>query len=345
MPQASIDKLIVTNLAALTEKYGAAGANKVAVAVDKLIAADLDRGLKSKLLDLSDAGTMSTLGTPKLTAADAADAKRNKKAIDAAYCSFDPRPSYLVLLGSCDVIPHVPLENQMADDDPDVPSDLPYASDKPYGTDPQDFIAPTRVVGRVPNVTGDTDPQYLVGLLTTAAKYTARPAADYSDYLGISALVWQESTELSLDAVCGTHAALKLSPTDGPKWTAAEAKRLAHFVNCHGGPADPDFYGQKGKTEFPVAHSAKWMASKLVPGTVMSAECCYGAELYDPSLPTAQGQMGMCNTYLGAGCYAYFGSSNTAYGPPDANDQADLLCQSFLLQVVTGASAGRACLQ
>src|SRR4029453_17918223 len=114
---------------------------------------------------------------------------------------------------------------------------------------------------------------------------------------------------------------------------------------CHGGSADPDFYGQKGKTNFPVAHSAKWMANKLVPGTVMSAECCYGAELYDPAIPTAQGQMGMCNTYLGAGCYAYFGSSNTAYGPPDANDQADLICQSFLLQVVTGASAGRACIQ
>ena len=77
----------------------------------------------------------------------------------------------------------------------------------------------------------------------------------------------------------------------------------------------------------------------------MAAECCYGAELYDPALPTALGQMGMCNTYLGAKAYAYFGSSTIAYGPAAANDQADLMCQYFLLQILGGASAGRACLQ
>src|ERR1019366_9460541 len=71
----------------------------------------------------------------------------------------------------------------------------------------------------------------------------------------------------------------------------------------------------------------------------------YGAELYDPALPTAMGQMGMCNTYLGSKAYAYFGSTNIAYGPAAAKDQADLMCQYFLLQILGGASAGRSCLQ
>ena len=345
MPHPQADKLIVTNLDKLTQKYQAAGAAKVKTAIDKLIAADAGRGIVAKLIDLSDAATMSAHGGTAVSAAQAGDAKRNKQAIDAVFTHYDPRPAYLMLVGSIDVIPHVPLDNPMGNDgDADVPSDLPYACSQPYSTDPQHFIAPTRVVGRLPNVTGDTDPQYLIGLLSTAATYTKRPTTDYNDFLAISAQVWQKSSELSINAIFGTQAGLKVSPTDGYKWTAAEARRLSHFVNCHGAPADPMFYGQKGKSNFPVAHSAAWMSGKLAPASVMSAECCYGAELYDP-VATAVGQMGICNTYLGNQGYAYFGSSTIAYGPPAANDLADLLCQTFLLQILAGASAGRACLQ
>ena len=250
-----------------------------------------------------------------------------------------------MVLGSQDVIPHVPLDNPVpGDGDLNVPSDLPYASDKPYTTDVQDFIAPTRVVGRLPNVTGDDDPAYLLGLLETASAWTDRPEADYSGFLGISAQVWQKSSELSLDAIFRTHAGMKVAPPDGYKWTAAEAKRLSHFVNCHGAVATPFFYGQKGAS-FPEAHSAAWMAGKVVEATVMAAECCYGAELYDPSLPTAGGQIGICNTYLAGKAYAYFGSSTIAYGPATTNDEADLICQYFLREILGGASAGRACLQ
>src|SRR5262249_27581009 len=199
--------------------------------------------------------------------------------------------------------------NPMAGDgDANVPSDLPYACDQPYSVDVQDFIAPTRVVGRLPNVTNDTSSSYLVGLLRTAANWTDRPASAYNGFLGISAQVWKKSSELSLDAIFGVHAGMKVVPPDGYKWTTSVAKRLSHFVNCHGASADPHFYGQKGSS-YPVAHSAAWMAGKVVEGTVMAAECCYGAELYDPALPTALGQMGMCNTYLGRKAYGYFRSS------------------------------------
>ncbi len=282
---------------------------------------------------------------PRISAGSSGDAKLNKQAIDKIFVFNDIRPAYLMLLGSTDVIPHVPLDNPMAGDgDANVPSDLPYACDQPYSTDVQDFIAPTRVVGRLPNVTGDSDPAYLAGLLDTAANSTDRPSTAYNGFLGISAQVWKQSSELSLAAVFGTHAGMKVSPPDGYKWSIAEAKRLSHFVNCHGAVADPNFYGQKGAS-YPVAHSASWMAGKVVEATVMATECCYGAELYDPSLPTAGGQIGMCNTYLAYKAYTYFGSSTIAYGPDTTNDQADLMCQYFLQEILGGASAGRACLQ
>jgi hypothetical protein len=345
MSKPSPDKLIVSNCAQLAKKYKAPGLGAIEKAVKALIKADAARGLVTTFVDLSDAPTMASYSAPAVPAASAGNAKLNKQVIDKVFGSGDPRPAYLMLLGSTDVIPHVPLDNPVAGDgDSDVPSDLPYACDKAYSSDVQDFIAPTRAVARLPNVTGDTDAIYLVSLLQTAATYADRPLSGYDAFLGISAQVWKKSSELSLDAVFRTHAGMKIAPPDGSKWSAAEAKRLSHFVNCHGAPGDPNFYGQKGAS-FPVAHSAAWMANKVVEGTVLAAECCYGAELYDPSLPTAGGQMGMCNTYLGRRCYAYFGSSTTAYGPDASNDQADLICQYFLQEVLDGASAGRACLQ
>ena len=80
----------------------------------------------------------------------------------------------------------------------------------------------------------------------------------------------------------------------------------------------------------------------------MTAECCYGAELYNPYNPAESivlGQNGMCNTYLGNKAYAYFGSTNTSYGDATAIDRADVICKHFGTYLLSGASAGRACLE
>lgn len=273
---------------------------------------------------------------------DPADARQAKAAVDGVFRALDP--DYLMILGAVDVVPHQPLHNPMPDDgDAQAPGDLPYACEHPYSEDPADFIGPTRVVGRLPDLTGGEDPSYLVDLLQAAAGAGAsRPAADYRPYLGISARVWEGSTRLSLQNLFGDAADLRLSPPDGPGWPAALLARLTHFVNCHGAGADPHYYGQDGN-DYPVAHDASLVAGHLSPGTVAAAECCYGAELYDPV--SAGGVMGMCNTYLAGGAAAFFGSSTIAYGPADGNGSADLLCQFFVRDVLAGASVGRAALQ
>jgi hypothetical protein len=78
-------------------------------------------------------------------------------------------------------------------------------------------------------------------------------------------------------------------------------------------------------------------------GTVIAVECCYGAELYDPS--DSAMQAGICSTYLRDGAYGYFGSSTIAYGPSEGNGQADLICQYFIDEVLNGASLGAATLR
>jgi len=181
----SADKVIVTNLGALRAKYGAKGAKAITAAVNDLIVADRKRGLTTVLVPLDD------------VVKDASNLRQNKKAIDGVYTALVPH--YLMLLGAIDVIPHQALKNPLfsppnGDTDEFVFADLPYACDTPFSADIQDFTGPSRVVSRLPDVTGGKDPAYLVNLLKTAARWRSRPRATYQDYFGISAEVWRRST-------------------------------------------------------------------------------------------------------------------------------------------------------
>ena len=335
-----VDKLVLTNRPALATKYGAAVA-RIEVAFGALVVADADRGLQTHVHDLADVAAMDEIGG---TAVSSLDPKQHKDAIDAAFRWFEP--DYLMLVGSLDLIPHQPLQNPLfaAGTDPDelIPSDIPYACEAPFGSDATEFIGPTRVVGRLPDLTGGSDPSVLVRLLERATTWERRARAAYDDHLGISAEIWAASTELSLTTLFGTSAELHLSPDEGPGWADDQLKRRVHFVNCHGAGADPRYYGQRG-SDYPVAHDAALLADKLTSGTIVAAECCYGAQLFDAA--KAGGQPPMPIVYLANGADAFFGSSTVAYGPAHGNAAADLVCQYFIAATLAGTSTGRAALQ
>ena len=337
----TINKVIVTNQSALLAKYGA-GVKAIDAAVKKLVAADKKRGLTTLLIAIDNAAQMKRVKGVPVTKVK--DPKQCKVAIDAIFRALNPE--YLLILGAIDVIPHQDIDNPAYgpgdDDDREAFGDVPYACDTPYSKKAEDFRAPTRVVGRLPDLTGGSDPRYLVGLLSTAASAKSRPASAYAQYLGVSADPWANSTGLSLQKLFGAKASARLCPPSGPNWKPPQLGALSHFFNCHGAPADTHFYGQRGSS-YPEAHDAAWLKGRLSPGTVLSAECCYGAELYDPN--KTAGQPGICNTYLSEGAYAVFGSSTIAYGPASGNGSADLLCQFFLKHVLEGASLGRATLE
>ncbi len=336
------DKVIVTNLSALKKKYGR-GFSAVKKAIDKLIAADKQRGINTRLVALDNAAAMKKLKAPAVK--KVADPKQNKRAIDGVYKAL--APEYLMILGSTDIVPHQDMKNPVfdGDNDPDefAYGDLPYACEAAYSQNAADFIGPTRVVGRLPDITGAKDPGYLAGLLETAASAKSLPRSDYTGFLGVSAKVWEKSTRLSLEKLFGSGRDVRLSPKEGPNWKAEMLARRTHFVNCHGVPADPNFYGQSG-SNYPTAHSAELLGDKISEGTVAAVECCYGAELYDPSLLDTN-QSGICNTYLDNKAYGYLGSTTIAYGPAEGNGAADLICRFFLRRVLSGASLGRAALE
>ena len=339
-----INKVIVTNAKALIAKYGKGGYGQIGTALKLLIDADAKRGLVSKVIEVDSKSAMSPYGAPVATATNSRAAKA---AIDAI-CAKE-KPEYLLILGANDVVPLVPLKNPLyspdEDSDKTVPSDLPYASEAPYSTDINAFIGPTRVVGRIPDLVGAKSPEYVIKLITAAANYKTLSAADYKKYFGISAQIWQKSTALSLSNLFGNATTMNTVPPSGPSWSATQLAPRMHFINCHGAHLTSEYYGQpeSGANQYPIAHSAALLPKKIVPGTILAAECCYGAELFDPS--RNNGQAGIAYTYLGEGAYGVFGSTTIAYGPSEGNGSADLICQYFLHSVMHGSSMGRAALE
>lgn len=331
-------KLVVTVSSRLAKKYGSL--TSISEALDRLVAADRVRGIETRIVYMDDAKSMKPYGGAPVKSAKSAS--QCKAAIDAIFRKASPE--YLILLGAADVIPHVPLKNPaLADGDPFAFGDIPYACDAKYSTDPAKFTGPTRVIGRLPDLVGAKDPSYLVSLIDNAAGYSSRPASDYAKFFSVTADAWKGSTSLSLKNVFKTDKGMKRVPPGGPTWSKSQLNVRSFFINCHGGSANPNFYGDDG-TNQPESLLASDLAAKGIPeGAVASVECCYGAELYDPAL--AAGSVGICSTFLGEGGYGYFGSTTIAYGPPTGNGAADLITQYFLRDVLSGASLGRAALQ
>jgi len=338
------DKVIVTNAKALRAKYGPAGFAKIATALDAMITADARRGLSTRVVAIDSRADMARYGAP---VPSAHNARAAKAAVDAIHAR--EQPDYIVILGASDVVPMVPLRNPVydpdgGDDDHNVPSDLPYACEAGYSLDANRFVGPTRVVGRVPDLVGASNPRYLLKLMRVATGYKTLPVAHYQRCFGLSALAWQNSTGLSLSKLFGSDKDLRTTPPRGPKWTLAELAPRAHFINCHGSHREFQYFGQPPrKKEYPPAHSADLLPGKITPGTVLAAECCFGAEMYDPA--KTGGQAGIAYTYLGEGAYGVFGSTTIAYGPTSGNSSADLICRYFLNAVLEGASLGRAALE
>jgi hypothetical protein len=340
----AIDKVVLALHAALQSKYGRTGLDRIGKALRGLVAADKRRGLATVVIHLDDPVEMAAYGGPVPAVADA---RAVKKAVDRIAAA--EQPHYILLLGGPDVMPMVPITNPAysgaaGDSDRHVPSDLPYACDAPYSTNANRFLGPTRVVGRLPDVIGARKPALLTQLINAAARSKPRPRDDYQASFALSAQVWEKSTALSLTNTFGHAAHLLTSPPKGPRWSDAQLAPRVHFINCHGGDSVPEYYGQPPEVEdFPVAHRAGLLHGKVSAGTVVAAECCYGAQLYDPA--DAGGHKGIALAYLEDGAAAVFGSTTIAYGPCEGNGSADLICQYFLQQVLGGSSLGRAALE
>ena len=338
-----IDKLIVTNRTALRAKYGATGFAHVGDALRGLVEADRNRGLVSTVVFIDDRRAMAARRAKPVEDVD--DHRATKQAIDALFRAESP--DYVMIVGAPDIVCHQPLDNPLYEppDDPDryAWSDLPYASDSPHSLDAAEFSGPTRVVGRLPDLAGATQPSeatHLIRLIDAATRYRRLTPDAYARYFALSARSWHRSTERNLFAIFGHDDHLNTSPPHGPRFRDALRAR-AHLINCHGDEGSDEFLGQY-YTRYPTALSTKAIDRRIAKGTIVAAECCYGAQLYNAGLIGTD--VPICQSYLRQGAYGYFGSTTIAYGESRALDAADLIVQFFWLALLDGASLGRAAL-
>jgi hypothetical protein len=321
-------KIIVTIKANLMTKY------KLQFdALEKLftllINSDNKKGISTQLVYLDD------------QMQDASE-KACKDAIDELFTAH--RPDYLMIFGAQDVVPFQNLVNPLfspeTDDDKFIPSDLPYACESGYSTDCNAFTSPSRVVGRLPDLPVSGNIKYVKTLINNSIK--AKPASSKYpvDYFAVTASVWEKSTEQSINNIFGNIKTLISSPPAKGKYTADQLRPAFHFYNCHGSLNDTNYYGQKASS-YPVALSAADLDHKITSGTIVAAECCFGAQLFD------EGEYGIsiASNYLGNNALSFMGSSTIAYGPADGQGLADLICQYYMININKGASAGRALLE
>jgi hypothetical protein len=346
MPNPPVIKVLVTHRAAARTKYGSAGWTKIRHAITQLIKADKARGITTRLVALDSSADAKKVHAQPVNAAT--DVAAIKAAIDQIYATW--QPAYLVLLGGPDLLATVNLTNPLwtgnPQDDPDqfIPSDLPYACEGALTMSPGDYRGPSRVVGRIADLPGVTDPAVLIGQLSLAAQGKSLLRTSPQPTFSVSAKVWQKSTQLSIAGLPDVSGDVHPAPPDGPGWTKQQVAAAIHFVNCHGGEFDPNWYGQQSPNNWnlPVAIAASGLPGVVPSGAVVAAECCYGIAHWPPS--AAHGQASVAMTYLQQGAVGVFGSSTVAYGPSTSNAYADVICRMFVAEVLGGASLGRAVL-
>jgi hypothetical protein len=333
-------KLIISAKEQLRFKYGSL-LPKLEALLKKMKEADAKKGLDTRVVFLDVQSSLRRTGVKKIKVLSEEECKR---AIDELYKFFVP--AYIVILGWDDVIPFQLLDNPAIDQDVRIPSDLPYACDAPFSEKIDHFTGPTRVVGRIPDLPGkQKNIDYLKIVLTNSMKHKPMDPDQYREYFSLASWDFRFSTEISLQNMFGHNGHLITAPgAKYPKeFTRNHLKPLTHFFNCHGAARDLTFYGQKGK-KYPKAFTSTAIQGKITPGTIVVAQCCFGAQLFDP-FSLQPPNHSFASAYLSNDAIAYLGSSNISYGPTDSQSLSDLITQYFVKNVLKGASIGRAFLE
>ncbi len=350
-------KIIVTNRSALQKKYKT-NTTKVLALLKKLITADSKKGIDTSVIFVDVAADMKKVQGRVVT--NPGNEKQNVTAVQKIFDAINPE--YLVLFGSADIIPFIRIKNPVYnrfedsfDSDGDgnttekdredgeyILSDLPYACDIPFTKEYKDYISTDhgtvfRVVGRIPDIIGEANLPYITKVVKHAAEWKAKTSSTGRGF-ALSTDDWSSVTRSAIKSLFGNKFDLYISK--GVPGTTLKFNLLRsdiHLINCHGGPGDDYFSNSQGGT----AISSNQLDRKVKKGTLVAAECCFGAQLYfDPgqNLP-------MASNYLEEGATGFLGSSTTSYGASNTDESpydADIITKSFLKYVLNGRSTGAA---
>lgn len=346
-------KLSVTHRGRLVRKYGQEGLGRIDRAVASWVDKDSRRGIDTIHVALDDPQVMARYAAPPVVGA--VTPAKVKKAVDGLFKALSP--DYLVLMGSSDVLPHFTVANPSfapvdGDLDEEVPTDNPYACSRPFVRGKREsYLIPDRVVGRIPDLPGRTDPAVLVDYLASVQSWTPGAAKAYADDLLLCCDSWKASGRECAAFLTRQANRLLVSPPAIDTAASLRKRHAArlHMIKCHGALLDSRFYGQKASAEgdFPIALTGASLAGRVAKGTVVGAMCCYGGLVFDPDDDAAQvaGALPIPTVYLQQGAYGFVGSTTIAWVGPQSMVCADWVIAAFLRETLRGASLGRALLE
>lgn len=349
--------LIVSSRRALTRKYGAEGFRRVDEALNALqqaVAAHVK--LNALLVYVDDSASLAPYN---LQPVDPSNPWQIKVLIEQTATYLRGREQdvrYLLIVGGDSIIPFHRLPNPVNDQDADVPSDNPYASQD------SNYFIPERAVGRLPD--GEGEPvSVLLDLIqevinahrsrTTAAKglihtllqtLRANGRREIPEVgWGYSASIWRKASRHVLQHL-GDAQPLRISPP----LTYQEFKRNTYtpfsYFNLHGIEDGPNWYGQRdalfpaGYELFPVALRPEDLQIADYAGSVIFTEACYGANILGKNTGAS-----LALKFLASRAKAVVGSTKVAYGsiaPPLIG--ADLLGKHFWKGILAHLTVGEA---
>jgi hypothetical protein len=264
----------------------------------------------------------------------------------------------VMIVGGDSIVPFHHLPNPTDDDDEAV------ASDNPYATSDENYLAPEWPVGRLPS---EDDADVLVRILRDAAvghayanrvpsaaqrlrawlrrRFTrifgSRPRA-----LGYSASIWRKASMAVFRAI-GDPQAMVTSPPAQAGSLPAQAVRptTLSYYNLHGIEDAPEWFGHRdplrdkeADTEFPIALRPQDIVNGGRAPKVVFSEACYGAHVVKRTTDDA-----IALKFLASGTHSVVGSTEISYGsvtPPLI--AADLLGRYFWDQLTQGLPVGEA---
>lgn len=342
-------KLCVTVQANLAAKYSASALARIDKALQAWIKADAARGITTLHVALDDAAAMKAQGVAAISGKTTP--VKVKRALDGLCKKLTPE--YVVIFGGDEVVPMFRVPNPSfdpnGDTDKEVPTDNPYACSTAYSAkNRKSYLVPDRVVGRINDLSGSGDANWLIGYLKRATSWKPRASSSYAAIYAVCCDAWEGAGKACMQYLGLPVSDLMISPPTVDA-TVPARNRLArelHMIKCHGAELDARFYGQKGDT-YPAVLDSATLKPRLRPGTLAAAMCCYGAQVYDPNDPAAQPakQWSLASTYLRQGAVGFAGSTKIAWVGVESMACADWIVCSYLKGALHGASLGRALLE
>jgi tetratricopeptide (TPR) repeat protein len=305
-----------------------------------------------------DPATLKTFRLSPVDPGNAWQVKLRLADLDRALARRGEMIGAVLIVGGDGVVPFHQLPNPTDDDDETV------ASDNPYTTSDENYLAPEWPVGRLPS---EDDADVLVRILREAAVghafanragtlaerlrtwlrgrfsriFNSRPRA-----LGYSASIWRKASMAVFRSI-GDPQAMLTSPPAQAGALPAQAVRptTLSYYNLHGIQDGPEWFGQRdslrdeaGETDFPVALRPQDIVNGGRAPKVVFSEACYGAHVAKRTSDDA-----IALKFLASGTHAVVGSTEISYGsvtPPLI--AADLLGRYFWDLLNQGLPVGEA---